>query len=254
MARTPKMTAEHWLHLFQQNLRPRFREAGYPLPGNVEIHCGYPKSKRALGEFHRNAAAMKRRPLARLTATPAPTPEAPPAAHHLFILPDLDDSRDVAAVLVHELIHAAMPASVNHQRPYQDACRALGLVMIDQKGATMIDDQPDKYVWFNHPRRGAYTHPDNDPPRLSPNGLRLREFLNSVIKRLGPYPHKAIHSRVIASGGAGMGASDSKAKFIRFKCPECRWRVRIGPLSLSLGMPRCGNEDCENFGEPCEQG
>lgn len=78
---------------------------------------------------------------------------------HITISPFIDDPVLVAAVLTHELIHAILPEEENHGPRFAKAARSLG---------------------FEAP----FT-------RIVP-GPQLQDMLIELVRRVGPYPHKAL--------------------------------------------------------------
>lgn len=82
---------------------------------------------------------------------------------HITISPFIDDPITVSAVLVHELIHATPPGEEVHGPCFKVAARALGL-------------------------EGRLT-------TVTP-GEELRTHLAEIVRRVGPYPHKALATRL----------------------------------------------------------
>ncbi len=78
---------------------------------------------------------------------------------HITISPFIDDPVSVAAILTHELIHAMLPADEIHGRRFAAAAAALGL-------------------------EGRLT-------TVTP-GPELKAHLEQLVRRIGPYPHKAV--------------------------------------------------------------
>ena len=105
-------TRESYLIRATTLLRPEYAKHGYELP-EVYVSVGFP-SKRATsannrcigqcwhGEQQKNGKA------------------------HIFISPTLDGAAALE-VLVHEHIHAFLPAGVGHKAPFKKAMDALGL-------------------------------------------------------------------------------------------------------------------------------
>jgi hypothetical protein len=243
------MTADRWLYNMTTKLRPVFRRAGYDLPGNIEVHCGATWSKRAAGEVINSGKGQQApRPLAKLTADIHPDERRP---YMIQIDLAVTDSFEAAQILVHELAHVAVGLDADHNTPFQDCCRKLGLVMTTKTGRTEIDDNPKTHVWFNHPRRGSNTPPDNDPPQLSPRGVELRRLLTAFIKDLGEYPHKHAVKRPPPK------PRRERHGVVKFKCPKCPWVVTIGVTALNLNyeycVPLCGNPRCVDYGSECER-
>src|SRR4051794_8329417 len=65
MSKKRRMTPDRWLYLLATNLRPYFRDAGYPLPPNIELRCGFPESRRAAGSAYHGSQHRRKRALAK---------------------------------------------------------------------------------------------------------------------------------------------------------------------------------------------
>ncbi len=108
------MNRETWLEKATNLLRPYFKEKGYELPDVVRVSCGWPSSralstkKRRLGECWHAAASSD-------------------GIKQVFVSPYVSDSMEVLGVLVHELLHAALPDKTGHKGPFKKGCIALGL-------------------------------------------------------------------------------------------------------------------------------
>ena len=106
---------ETWLHAFADAARPHFAAAGHPLPAVLRIGVGWTSggaraAGKVIGEcYHPAAASDGVRSIIVSTGRALPDAEA------------------VAAVLTHELAHAALDAGVGHKGPFVALVRALGL-------------------------------------------------------------------------------------------------------------------------------
>jgi hypothetical protein len=107
------MTREEWLQELVTRLRPTFEAEGTDLPSEIAVSCGWPsqrgrsKQNRRIGECWRASCSGARRP-------------------EIFISPTLADPIEVGHVLVHELIHAALP-NAGHRAPFKRVATRLGL-------------------------------------------------------------------------------------------------------------------------------
>lgn len=88
-------TREEWLERMTDALRPKFQEAGYPIPREVRVTCGWPSS---------GGTARKKRTIGE--CWPASSSEG--GRTEIFISPVLSDPIAVGGTLVHELLHAAV--------------------------------------------------------------------------------------------------------------------------------------------------
>lgn len=138
---------EAWLHAFTDAARPHFAVASRPLPDTLRIGVGWTSggaraASKVIGEcYHPAAASDGVRSIIISTGAGLPDAEA------------------VAAVLTHELAHAALDAGVGHKRPFVDLVRALGLE--GKATATVAGD-----VW--------------------------RAWAAPALEALGPYPHSTL--------------------------------------------------------------
>jgi hypothetical protein len=116
MSRTNAHThREAWLYAVRDRLRPLFDEAGYPMPDNVRISCGFP-GVGALG------TARYRR--GECWAAECSTGNV----FEIFISPRVADQQTVTVILLHELVHATVGLSTGHRGPFAKAAKKLGLV------------------------------------------------------------------------------------------------------------------------------
>lgn len=105
-------TREEWLRWGVDELRPRFADAGYPLP-QVHVSVGFPSSggksarRRVIGECWQGSASSD-------------------GKAHIFISPVLVTGADALDTLVHELCHAVTPGD-GHKAPFVRAGKAVGL-------------------------------------------------------------------------------------------------------------------------------
>ena len=106
---------ETWLHAFADAARPHFAAAGHPLPDTLRIGVGWTSggaraASKVIGEcYHPGHASDGVRSIIISTGAGLPDAEA------------------VAAVLTHELAHAALDAGVGHKAPFARLVQALGL-------------------------------------------------------------------------------------------------------------------------------
>jgi hypothetical protein len=101
------------MHQLACKLRPLFNVAGIEPPEDIAVSCGWP-SKNA-----RRRRAQRIGECWRAECSQAGRPE-------IFISPVIADPIEVGHVLVHELIHAALP-DAGHRPPFKRAATNLGL-------------------------------------------------------------------------------------------------------------------------------
>jgi hypothetical protein len=124
-------------------------------------------------------------------------------APHVFIHPLISDGVDVAAILVHELVHACRPTA-KHGPAFKQMAIRLGLT--GKMTATVPSDE-------------------------------LRASLAEVIEDIGPYPHPQL------SGGGSSNGPKQTTRMLKLECPECGYLVRTSSKWLEVGLPMCPDGD-----------
>lgn len=144
-----RMTRESWLNQLTDHLRPTFQRAGFTLPEKVNVSCGWPTARalrsptnanRTVGQCFSAACSADGR-------------------SELFISPSVSNAADVAAILVHELCHAALDCQGGHGPTFRRTAIALGLT-------------------------GKMTSTTAGP--------ELAERLNGIIGSMNAYPHATL--------------------------------------------------------------
>ena len=121
-------------------------------------------------------------------------------AKQVFISPMLDNESRVLDVLCHELIHSCLPAGEKHGQRFKAGMKAIGLE--GKAGATVA-------------------------------GPELLKALKPIVKKLGPYPHKALD----------LGARPEKkqtTRLLKVECPSCGYIARVTRTVIDeKGCPIC---------------
>lgn len=179
-------TRDEWLAKAITALQSDFAKAGTPLP-DVRASIGFPASrarpghKQSIGECWSGAAS---------DGTP-----------QLWISPVLSDPVSVLAVLVHELVHAAIGCEHGHRGPFRKLALAVGL-------------------------EGKMT--------ATVAGPDLTERLEKIAGKLGPFPHAAIN----IDGRKKQKPRNLKVACVN--APECDFKVRMTRLIIDThGCPCC---------------
>lgn len=174
----PKSTSrEQWLNDFAAAAAPHFKAAGSPLPKNVRMSVGFPSTgsrSKTIGQCHHASGSKDKH-------------------YEIFLRPNLqDDSRRIAGVLVHELVHAA--GHWDHKAGFAKCAKALGL------GGKMTATTETEvfYAWA-------------DP----------------VIEALGPFPGAALGESVLVGGKAKQGT-----RMVKMACPDCGWFFRTAQKNI----------------------
>ena len=143
MPATKHSTREAWLRELTERFRPWFAEAGFELLEQIATSCSWPT---------RGATASKRRVLGQAFSSSS----SAAGIHETVVSPALDDPLEVAAVLLHELVHHAAGIAAGHGPKFRRCALAIGLV---------------------------------GPMRSTRLGDDLKERVNAILRELGPYPH-----------------------------------------------------------------
>lgn len=175
------MTREQWLLSLTNAFRPRFEELGHPIPADVYTSVGFP-SKRPLGKKKRIGECWH-------GGTDQP---------HVYVSPLLDQD-DAAHVLLHELIHAALPTGSGHKKPFISLAKALGLCK----------------PW-------TATTPSDE----------CREWLESLVADIGPYPHDALAVQM-------QKEKPQATRLLKLEC-GCGRILRGAKKTIDLGPIVCG--------------
>ena len=110
-------TREAWLNYVAQRMVPMFENLGAPLPARLRIAIGFTSSgrrSRSIGECWDNQCSEDRH-------------------FEIFIRPDFSESKDllpmqVATILGHELVHAAVGVAAGQGKAFRRVARGIGLL------------------------------------------------------------------------------------------------------------------------------
>lgn len=205
-------TRESWLRAATDALRPTFAETGYPLPDRMRFAIAFPSTGRAgrrVGEcWHSSTSADEH--------------------FELIVRADIAEPLEVLGILVHELLHAALPADAGHGKLYREGALKLGL---------------------------------EGPMRHAMPGERLTRLLVEIVEKLGPLPHAQLH---IERGRENRPPADrpkkQKARMHKAECEGdgCGYTVRVASKWVrDLGPPHCpkhGAMHCELPPDDAEDG
>lgn len=178
---------ETWLLAASRALAPWFEAEGMPLPPH-RIACGFPSTRalstkgRRIGECWSDMVSSD-------------------GVAELLISPVLDDPQEVAATLVHELIHAAIGCDHGHDPTFAAAARRM--LLEGKPTATVASDA-------------------------------FRERVAPILAELGPYPHAKL-----IPGGAGRKKQGTRLRKAWCATEECGYTVRVTAKWLEIGPPHC---------------
>ena len=197
------MLREEWLEKAIDLLRPDFDTIGTTLPEKIRVSCGFP-SKSALSPTKRRIGECWG------------VESSEDSSYQVFISPVLKDSLEVAATLVHELVHCAVGIECKHRGKFPKVAKQIGL-------------------------EGKMTETTAGEALI----VRLKELIES----LGEYPH----ARLVASSKPKTQTT-RMLKVVCKEC-GCVVRMTRKWLD-DAGLPTCGcgGEMEEEEGEDSEDG
>jgi hypothetical protein len=172
-------------------LRPYFEnQVEKKLPEKVHVSCGFPSRK-----------ALVRKAV--FVGQCFPTRMSGAGYNEVFISPLKANELEVAAILVHELIHAVDDCVNQHKRPFIEMAKRAGLVR---------------------------------PWTCSVPGDALQGVLNEMIEKLGAYPHSEINRNAFDD------LKKQGTRLIKVVCPEadCGVVCRMTKKYIETGrIPTC---------------
>ena len=177
-------TRETYLASATEHLAPLFTAQGFPLPA-VRASVGIPaggkggKLKR-IGECWSNLASADN-------------------TTEIFICPSQSEPVAVLAILLHELVHAAVGLECGHKGPFKRVALALGL---------------------------------EGKMRATVPGASLTKDLQALSDTLGDYPHAALNTAL-------SGRKTQGTRMIKLECDDCGWSCRTAQKNVDAGTPTC---------------
>ena len=197
---------ESWLNFVAARMAHLFEELDAPLPERVRIAIGFTSSGwrgKRIGECWDNRCSDD-------------------GHFEIFIRPDLANSpqvmpMEVAAILGHELVHAAVGIPAGHGKDFRRVAKGIGL---------------------------------EGPMRSTTAGPKFRTALEPILAEAGPLPHarlrtQAEHIEPGTEPGDEGGPSTTAPKkqtrrHIKCHCAECGYTARTSRKWLDLaGPPHC---------------
>ena len=188
-------TGEAWLNYVAQRMAPMFEKFGAPLPAQLRIAIGFTSSgrrSRNIGECWDNQCSEDRH-------------------FEIFIRPDLGESKDllpmqVAAILGHELVHAAVGVAARHGKAFRRVASGIGLV--GQMAATTA-------------------------------GSEFEKAMRPILEAAGPLPHGRLQLAIGASSHSNR-RKKQYSRQIKCACSNCGYTVHTTRKWLELaGTPLC---------------
>jgi hypothetical protein len=147
------VTREQWLSGLVEELRPVFQSIGHGLPDRIRVTCGFPSKA---------ARSDKARRIGEHWSPKASDDQT----HEILISPVIDDPVEAAAILVHELAHAATDGD-GHKGRFPRVVTALHLE--GKPSATFAGDAFKAEFGAIIDSLGAYPH-----ARLNVSGRKVQ--------------------------------------------------------------------------------
>lgn len=182
---------ESWLNRVAVGMAPLFEALGAPLPCRVRVAIGFTSrgaKGRAIGECWDNRRSGD-------------------GHFEIFIRPDLAHAPDampaqIAAILAHELVHAAVGIAAGHGKAFKRVAVGLGLV---------------------------------GPMRATTPGDAFLAAVAPILAATGPLPHARLDT-----GGETTRPKKQATRMLKCECEACGYTVRTARKWLeTTGAPLC---------------
>jgi hypothetical protein len=182
---------ESWLNRVAVGMAPLFDALGTPLPDRIRVAIGFTSAGRkgkAIGECWDNRRSAD-------------------GHFEIFIRPDLAHAPDampaqIAAILAHELVHAAVGIAAGHGKLFKRIALGLGLV---------------------------------GPMRATTPGDAFLAAVAPILAAAGPLPHARLDT-----GGQTTAPKKQAARMLKCECRACGYTVRTARKWLeTAGAPVC---------------
>ena len=114
----------------------------------------------------------------------------------------------MAAILAHELAHAAVGNENHHNGVFRKCATGLGLI---------------------------------GPMKATRPGPAFEAIWKEIAAGVGPYPHAALGSAM------GLSSQPPKqgTRMVKVECPDCGYTVRTTRKWIDIGIPTCPNPACD---------
>lgn len=193
-------TREAWLNHVAEQMAPMFAKVDAPLPDRIRIAIGFPstgKRGKRIGECWDNRCSED-------------------GHFEIFIAPNLAEAPDtmplqVAAILAHELVHAAVGIPAGHGKDFRRV--AVGIGLTGKMTATVP-------------------------------GPVFETAIKPILKLVGPLPHGRLNTGGLKNDEEGepknTGPKKQTKRHIKCKCDRCGYVARTSRKWLDkVGAPHC---------------
>jgi hypothetical protein len=155
------LNREQWLERVAACLNTLFAENGKPLP-KYKVSCGFP-SKGGLANYKRTLGQCF-------------SPKSSEGGNcEIFINPCVADSLEAGAILVHELVHAAVGTEHGHRKDFRHLAVAVGLegkMTVSTASTKLKDKLSEIFIGVGQYPHAPITHHD-----LNKDGTRLLKVI-----------------------------------------------------------------------------
>lgn len=211
------MNRETWLNLLAQKLAPRFEELGHPLPP-FRVSVGFTSggmNSRANGECWNKSTSADNH-------------------YTIFISPGEGSTIQIAAILNHELIHAAVGLDQGHKGNFAKVMQATGM----GRPFTSSVPAPGFVEWVE-----PFIKELGDIPHC-PLTWRIEGTKERQVKRDagGVVERQQVEEGAEEAPASGDESSRPKKQTTRMKkaeCGLCGYTVRLSAKWLEVGPPGC---------------
>jgi hypothetical protein len=180
---------EEWLTQCMERLRPDFSRIDFCLPERIRTACSWPS---------KSALAQKKKRIGEAWSAECSGDEH----FETFISPVLKDPVEVAATLVHELVHCAVGLEEKHKGRFRECAKAIGL-------------------------EGKMT--------ATTPGETLVARLKAIIEEIGTYPHAELkHSNAPKTQGTRMLKVECAECGCIVRMTQ-KWLDEVGPPTCACG-------------------
>ena len=179
------MNREEWLSTMADMMAPVFAANGYTLP-KIRMSIGFPSQGsrgKAIGQCWDSSASDDE-------------------TYEILIRPDRHEPMDVAAILAHELGHAAVGIPAGHGPKFKRCVTSIGLT---------------------------------GPMRSTIAGPEFIAWVEPLIERLGPLPH----ARLGFGNSSGPKKQTTRMFKASCECDGCGYTVRLTRKWAEVGAPIC---------------
>jgi hypothetical protein len=177
---------ETWLNAVAAKLAPAFAERGAALPERIRIAIGFPSTGargKRIGECWDKTASRD-------------------GTFEIMIRPDIDDPTEAAAILAHELCHAAVGIPAGHGPKFRKIALAIGL---------------------------------EGKMKSTTAGPEFLALIKPILAKVGALPHQRLDLT-----GLTTKPKKQSARLIKCECETCGYVVRTARKWLDeKGAPHC---------------